>query len=241
MKKILSLLILSGIIVSFTACKDETLNPLPGWDYAVHGLMYFDGVAVNKNAAGTPLRPQTAELNYAKNFPVKGQDAAKVDFKLRWVSLDNKLTVSKIDIYVRMLESYNDPDGNPKTADLSGNGKGKLYTSISAPTGNRQWNSFSINPAKVYELYKNATVKYDKVNATSVFANPGRPRPVGALLRGAEKASYGAVGADEFIVTFKLYTSDGNVFETFEPGSICGDVTPVSEANSNCQLQFDVE
>ncbi len=177
MKKILSLLILSGMLVSMTACRDESLNPLPQWEYAVHGLLQFDGVAA-----------ADVQADYANSFPLKAQDAAKVPFKVRWVSLDNKLTVIKIDIYVRMLESYNDPEGNPKTADLSGNGKGRLYTTIAAPAGNRQWNSFTIVPSKVYDIYKNATVKYDKVNAVNVFANQSPPAPEGALFKGVKIA-----------------------------------------------------
>ena len=236
MKKLLSLFLLAGMLVSFTACTDETLNPLPGWDYSVHGYNIFDGIAFN---GVKTARPQPYERDYSKNFSVTGQDASKVPFKIRWVSLDNKLTVNKIEIYVRMLEYYNDPEGNPKTADLSGNGKGKLYTTLT-PAGNRQWTSYTIDANKVYELYKNATVKYNKVTAVPVFSNPSRPRPAGAYFRVGETAKYGDVAADDFVVTWKLYTADGKVFDTFNPDSICGDPTPVSEANSNCQSVFGV-
>lgn len=238
MKKILSLTIITSLLLAFSACTDESLNPLPTFLPGVHAFTVFDGVAFNGNLLS---RPQPYERANAKNFPKTSQNTAKVDFKTRWVSLDNKLTVNKIEIFVRMLESYNDPDGNPKVADLSENGKGKLITTISAPAANRQWNNFSITPQQIYDAYKNATVAYDKVTKVSVFSNPARPRPTGQWLRPAEKATYGAVAADNFVVTWILYTSDGQVFNTWNPDSICADPTSVSEANSNCQLSFIVQ
>lgn len=238
MKKILSLTLVASLLLAFSACRDESLNPLPTFLPGVHAFTIFDGIASNGNILA---RPQPYEVNYANNFPEAAQGSAKINFKTRWVSLDNKLTVNKIEIYVRMIESYNDPDGNPKNADLSGDGKGKLITTISTPAANRQWNSFSITPEQIYNAYKAATVKYDKVNAVSVFNNPARPRPAGSWLRPAETASYGDVEADDLIVTWVLYTSDGQVFNTWNPESICADPTSVSEANSNCNLSFSVE
>lgn len=238
MKKILSLTIITSLLLAFSACRDESLNPLPTFLPGVHAFTVFDGVAFNGNLLS---RPQPYERANAKNFPKTSQNSAKVDFRTRWVSLDNKLTVNKIEIYVRMLESYNDPDGNPKVADLSENGKGKLITTISSPAANRQWNNFSITPQQIYDAYKNATVTYDKVNKVNVFSNPARPRPTGEWLRPAENATYGAVAADNFIVTWILYTSDGQVFNTWNPDSVCADPTSVSEANSNCQLSFIVQ
>jgi hypothetical protein len=238
MKKILSLSLVISLLLAFSACRDESLNPLPTFLPGVHAFTIFDGIAFNGNLLA---RPQPYEVNNAKNFPKAAQGSAKVDFKTRWVSLDNKLTVNKIEIYVRMLESYNDPDGNPKVADLSGDGKGKLIATIGTPAANRQWNTFSITPQQIYNAYKSATVAYDKVNKVSVFNNPGRPRPEGEWLRPAETASYGAVAADTFVVTWILYTSDGQVFNTWNPDSICADPTSVSEANSNCQLSFVVK
>lgn len=238
MKKILSLTIITSLLLAFSACRDESLNPLPTFLPGVHAFTVFDGVAFNGNLLS---RPQPYERANAKNFPKTSQNTAKVDFKTRWVSLDNKLTVNKIEIYVRMLESYNDPDGNPKVADLSENGKGKLISTISSPAANRQWNNFSITPQQIYDAYKNATVAYDKVNKVNVFSNPARPRPAGEWLRPAENATYGAVAADNFIVTWILYTADGQVFNTWNPDSICADPTSVSEANSNCQLSFIVQ
>ena len=113
MKKIL-VYSLSLAIFLLVGCRDESLNPNKPYEPGVHGFGVFDGVA------------EAAKANIAANaktFPLTGQDAAKIDFKIRWVSLDNQLTVSKIVVKVDMIESYTDPDGNPKTISLGSGGK----------------------------------------------------------------------------------------------------------------------
>lgn len=237
MKKVLSLTFIVSLVLAFGACRDESLNPVPAWEPGVHAYTVFDGILFNGNVLE---RPQPYEVENARNFPRAVQGSARINFKIRWVSIDKKLTVSKIDIYVKMLEAYNDPDGNPKVADLSGNGKGKLLTTISAPAENRVWNLFSITPDQVYNLYRTATVKYDNVNSVNVFNNPSRPRPVGARFRPRERAAYGDVDADKFVITWVLTTTNGAVFNTWNFDGICNDQTAVSEANSNCELGFTV-
>ncbi len=225
MKKIISTLFVCCIAM-LMSCRDESLNPLPGWEPALHGFVIFDGVAP---AANAKTRNQPYITDYARNFPLKAQDAATatVPFKIRWVSLDNKLTASKVDVYLEMIEYYQDADGNDKQSSL-GN---KLVKSISAPAGNRQWNSFTISGTEAFNLFKDATVKYDKTNAVKVFANPANKRPTGQWFNGSE----------DFVVTFVLTTSDGLVFKKFNEDSICGDPTDISEASANCRLYFDVK
>ena len=222
---------LAAAITLLVGCRDESLDPNKAWEPGVHALGVFDGVA------------EAAKANFAANaktFPITGQDASKIDFKIRWVSLDNQLTVSKIAVKIDMIESYTDPDGNPKTVSL-GSG-GKVVKTIDAPTKNREWNLFSISPAEVYNLYKDVTVKYDKVNAVKVFENPTRPRPAGARLQGPQVVGGKTVAnADAFVVTWELTTTDGLVFKVWNEESICLDPTPVSQANSNCRLNFIVK
>ncbi len=221
MKKLVTYALSFSLLV-LLGCRDESLNPLPGWDPGVHAFGVFDGVAESGKAN---------IVSYAKNFPKTGQDqsSAAIPFKIRWVSLDNKLTVNKIEIYVDMIENYTDADGNPKSVSL-GNG-GKLVKTISPSAANREWNSFSLAPVDIYNLYKDATVKYDKVNAVSVFNKPANARPTGKWFNGTEY----------FVMVWRLYTTDGQVFKTWNPDSICGDPTPVSQANANCSLTWDVK
>lgn len=223
-KKIFSIGFALSLLLLFEACRDESLNPVPEFDPAVHGFLIFDGVPFDGKINN---RPQLYEKDYAKNFPTTAQDKGKVDLKIRWVSLDNKLTVNKIEIFVEMKEYYQDAEGNSKTVSLGQ----KLVNTIATPTANRQWNSFSITPLQIYTAFKDATVKYDKVSDVKVFANPKNPRPTGLWFNGSE----------DFVITWKLYTTDGKIFKSGGSSGICGDVTSVSEANSNCQLTFDVK
>jgi hypothetical protein len=234
MKKLISLS-LTATIALLMSCRDESLNPNKAWEPAVHGWTVF--ASLPEGTPGGSAKPNIVANGV--NFPLTGQDAAKIDFKTRWVSLDNQLTVSKIAIKVDMIESYTDPDGNPRTVSL-GNG-GKVVKTFDSPSGNRQWNTFSISPAEIYNLYKDATVKYDRVNAVPVFNNPARPRPASARLQGPQVVGTRTVAnADAFVVTWELTTSTGLVFRVWNEGSICGDPTPVSQANANCRLNFTV-
>jgi hypothetical protein len=218
MKKSLIYIALLSLI-SLTACRDEALNPVPVWEPAVHGFGVFDTGGTTKSALTN---------DYLRNFPASGQDAATatIPLKVRWVSLDSKLTVSKVEVYLEMIEYYKDADQNDKKVSL-GN---KIVKTITTPAANRQWNAFTISGTEAYNLFKDATVKYDKTNAVKVFENPANPRPKGQWFNGSE----------DFIVTWVLTTSDGKVFNKFSETSICGDPTDLSEASANCRLTFNV-
>lgn len=221
---------LSVAVMLLVGCRDESLNPNKQWEPGVHALGVFSDVA-EKDKANFAAN--------AKTIPLTGQDASKIDFKIRWVSLDNKLTVNKIVVKIDMIESYTDPDGNPKTVSLGGGGK--VVKTIDTPTANRQWNNFSISPTEIYNLYKDATVKYDKLKDVKVFENPARPRPAGARLQGPQVVGGKTVAnADAFVVTWELTTSDGLVFKIWNEDSICLDPTAVSQGNANCRLNFIV-
>ncbi|TAF99080.1 MAG: hypothetical protein EAZ44_10675 [Cytophagia bacterium] len=233
---------LSLAIFLLVGCRDESLNPNKAWEPGVHALGSFVKVTnlsflANIAAKKTDAEKATEQYlslkkDYADYFGRTDQANQKIDFKIRWVSLDNQLTVSKIDIFVEMQESYTDPDGNPKVASL-GN---KVVKSISTVAANRQWNTFSITPDEIYNLFKDATVKYNKTTDVKVFENPARPRPAGARLQGSRTGAT----ADIIKVTWALTTSTGLVFKTWNEDSICNDPTPPSEANANCRLSLDV-
>jgi len=233
---------LSLAVFLLVGCRDESLNPNKPWEPGVHALGSFVNVVSPTFLAAIAAKKTDAEKateeylslkkDFANYFTRAGQSTQKIDFKIRWVSLDNQLTVNKIDIFVEMQESYTDPDGNPKVASL-GN---KVIKSISTVTANRQWNNFSITPDEIYALFKDATVKYDKVKDVKVFENPARPRPAGARLQGS------ATGApsDRIKITWALTTTTGLVFKVWNEDSICLDPTPPSQANANCRLTLDV-
>ncbi len=232
MKKILTYALSFGM-VALLSCRDESLSPNPGWDPGVHGFAIFADVPEPKEGSST--RPNI-EAD-AANFPITGQDAAKMNFKLRWVTLDNKLTVKKMDVFIEMIESYNDVDGNPKSASL---GK-KLLTTFDPSAANRQWNNFAVTPADVYKLFSAATVKYDGKTAVPVFSNPDRPRPAGTRLKSNGSVKGLGVDADRFVITWVLTTTDGLVFKVWEPDSICADKTEYNQAAANCNLVWTVK
>jgi NAD(P)-dependent dehydrogenase (short-subunit alcohol dehydrogenase family) len=93
-----------------------------------------------------------------------------------------------------------------------------------------------VMPDEIYNLFKDATVKYDKVKDVKVFENPARPRPAGARLQAAKTGA----AADVIKVTWALTTTSGLVFSVWNEDSICLDPTPPSEANANCRLTLDV-
>lgn len=222
MKKIITYCFAAGL-VALLGCRDESLNPVPVWESAVHGFGVF--ADVTEPAANSSARPHIA--NFARNFPLTSQTAtaANVNFKLRWVSLDNKLTVNKMEVYLDMVEAYTDPDGNPKTISL-GNG-GRLLKTLTA-AGNREWTTFSVTPQEVFNMYKDAVVKYDRVKDVKVFENPATPRPTGAWFK----------STDRLVLTWRLTTTDGLVYKTWSPDGICADPTPYSQAAANCTLVF---
>lgn len=234
MKKIVTYVVSLGLI-ALLSCRNDSLNPIPGWEPGVHGFAIFADLPEPKEGATT--RPNT--VANAVNFPVASQDAAKMNFKIRWVTLDNQLTVNKIEVFLDMIESYNDANGNPKTASLGGGGK--LLTTFNPSAANRQWNTFTVTPDDVYKLFSTATVKYDGTNAVSVFSNPKRPRSVGARLAGATTIDKLQVAADRFVISWKLYTVDGQVFSIWNPDSICGDPTQYNQASANCNLSWIVK
>jgi hypothetical protein len=226
MTKKIHVLLLFLLLGTFGSCRNEDLNPVPDWEPGVHGYGVF---AAKESRAG-----------YTANFPVADQLNSKIDYKIRWVSLDNKLSVSKIELYVSFLESYLDADKNARTVSHGT----ELLKTLDA-SGNRVWTDFSVSGAEVYELFKDAKFKYDGATETPVFANPLRTAGAPFLAKRqdpdpnvpAEKKL--AVNADEFVLTWRLYTPDGGVFKSWSV-SVCEEISNAGEGNSNCELVWSV-
>lgn len=223
----LSLLVLS--LPAINACRDESLNPLPQWEPGVHGY----GVFV------TPTGGESRAAN-AVNFPLATQATAKNDYKIRWVSLDQQLTVNKIEVYVDFRERFL----NENKSQVAVSHGQKLLKTIT-PGANRVWSNFSVTPAEIYDLFKAVKFKYDGTNEVNVFDNPLRT-PASRFL-GARKdpdpnvpeAKKLGVAADDFVLRWRLYTPDGKVFKSWSV-SVCTEIIAAGEANSNCELVWTV-
>lgn len=202
-------LLLAGILACVTSCKDDSIVIVPEWETAVHGFGGFN--------TGTP-----------QNF-VFQKPAVALDLKLQWISIDSKLTVTKIDLYVLFNEPFTDPDGNPATAKHGGDG-GKLFASYSGSEipANRTNFNIPVSQDDLYQLYKDATFDYDKdesTPATPVFANPDAPdrEPSNPFVKG-----------DALQLIWVFTTDDGRVFSNWAP-SVCNEFP-----GANCAINWGV-
>lgn len=189
-------------------CKDEDIELVPEWESAINGF---------------------AQLPAAKSFVYNEPDVA-VDVNLRWISIDNKAAVEKVEVYLLFDEPYIDVEGNPSVAshgaDEDGENVGRLFRTFegSEVPGNREDVSFSISQEDVYNLYSDAVFDYDEDDtATPVFDNPDKPErdDVNRVLPG-----------DNITVRWEFTATDGRVFYAWSP-SVCTEFP-----GSNCQVSF---
>ncbi len=200
-------LILAGVLGLVTSCKDDSLVLVPKWESAVHGFGSF-----------APQSPQ----NFVYKDPTVG-----LDVLLRWVSIDEANTVTKIDIYVLFDEPYTDRDGNPSIAQIGGK-KGLLLTTLegSAVPANRTDLTINFSQDAIYQLYKSETFDYDQNGEkTPVFANPAKP---------ARTAASPFVQGDAFKVRWTFTTADGRVFNEWA-ASVCTEFP-----GANCAVRWGV-
>lgn len=194
-----SMLLAVAIVALTASCRDESLNPVPAWETAVNG--YAELIASN-NAFSTT-------------------DVAKpVQYKFRWVSIDNANTVTKIEYYVALNEAFVDKDGNDRTARHGD----KLWKVVegSGIAANRAFMNESITQAGIYNLFKGAKYNYGN-GSVDVFTSNGRTvdKPL--------------IKADEVNIRWELTTADGRKFFEWSPG-ICGE-TP----GTNCNIAVAVK
>lgn len=202
LKKYIIVMIASvGII---TSCKDESLQVVPDWETGVHGF-----------AAVTSTN---TDLLY--NDP-----AVDVDLDLKWISIDGKVAVNKMEVFVLFDEAYVDVDGNPKVASHGGT-KGKLLKSFegSAVPANRTNVSFSVTQAEVYNLYQASTFDYGN-GPVNVFTNPDKPQ---------RNATQHFMWDDVLTIKWTFTADDGRVFSSWAP-SVCTEFP-----GANCERAIGV-
>jgi len=199
MKKLKIFSLTLGVILAVvTSCKDNSLQIVPDWESSVHGLGAF--------AEGS-----------AQNF-VFADPSVSLDLTLRWVSIDNRATVEKMEVYAVFTESYTDPDGLPATADHGGDQGGVLlatYEGANVPD-NALDIAFNLTQDIIYQLYKDNTFDYDKDDLTAptpVFNNPDKPdrSPTNPFVQG-----------DAFQIRWEFTTTDGRLFSDWSP-SVCNE------------------
>ncbi|MEP2670597.1 MAG: hypothetical protein ABJH04_16460 [Cyclobacteriaceae bacterium] len=190
-----------GVFALAVSCSDDK-ELIPVWETA-------------PNAYATKTDGTSANFVY--------QDASRsvgVDF--RWISVDGKTTVTKVDFFLTFTEPYTDTDGNPAVAN-HGEFNFKSIEGSEIP-GNREVTNFSLTQADVYALYSTATFDYG-TGSVSVFNNPDKPD---------RTATDRFVAGDSFTVRWELTTDDGRVFDAWSP-SVCTEFP-----GSNCQYTWGV-
>ena len=207
------LLFAALVLAVLSSCRDESLNPVPDYETAVHGWGRFQSTS-------------------ARNF-VFAEPGTSLSVDFRWNAIDGINKVSKIEFYQYFDESYVDAEGNNRLARHGGrfqdaNAGGKLFKVVegSAVPGNRSDISFSISQADIYNLYKEAKFKYDGSTEVAVFNNPAKPdrSPESPFVKG-----------DQFELSWIIYTEDGRKFDYWSD-SICSEEFP----QSSCTVKFGV-
>jgi hypothetical protein len=211
MKRMIRKIYFTGFFaLAFTmACKDDSIQPVPEWGSGVNGFA-------------------SLQAGSAANFQL-GNNATAINANLRWISIDEKLTVNKVETYITFDESFSDIEGNPKTARHGGT-QGKLFRTFedAAVLGNREDLAFTITQADIYSLYQNNTFNYcgaSGATAVSVFSNTLKP---------SRTVANPFLNGDSFRLRWKFFTTDGQVFSAWSP-SVCNEFP-----GSNCSLPFSV-
>jgi hypothetical protein len=197
-------LILASVVFVITSCKDESLVLIPEWETAVHGL----------------AEVTSANTDFQYNTP-----SEPIDIDLQWISIDQKLTVTKIEVFVVFNENYVDSDGNPAVASHGG-ATGRSYAVFEGSNvpANRVPKSISITQDAVYTLYQDATFDYGN-GTTNVFTNPDN---------GNRDAQHHFMWNDDLTVRWEYTTDDGRIFKKWAV-SVCTEFP-----GANCQIDFTV-
>ncbi|MFN8355729.1 MAG: hypothetical protein U0Y10_14830 [Spirosomataceae bacterium] len=200
MKKIIYSLLTLCTLAIVSSCKDASLSP------------YVD--------------PESGVAGYGElktgSFKETSYSSSKVDVAVQWISVDGKIDIDKIELYVNFLESYIDKDGNPAVA-VHGGATGKTDASlVISGVGNRTPGTISIPASKIYDLYKDNKFKYDGKTETAVF---GAKRPTDKRF---------LIG-DSFTVSWRLYGKNGLVYKSWSPS------TCVEVVGYNCSVSWKVQ
>ncbi len=207
MKKLLTLSILLTSAVFFNACKDPDLSPYKTPEAGVHGY---------------------GEIR-AMTFIEGRMSTSRVDFDFKWMSLDKKVNINKVEFYIYFNEPYIDQDGNAITANHGGpeptGGKTHPDLTISG-LGNFENRKFTITGTQIYALYNNATYKYDGKTARPVF---GTNRP----------STRRFLSGDNIVIRWRLYGDNGLIYRSWSPAIESGEFFAGGNG-ANGSISFDV-
>ena len=195
MKNILAIAILA---LTFMSCRKESLNPVAQGEPGVYGQ--------GKLTSGKFLA---------------GNDAgSKVDFQLKWIDVNRKLTMTKQELFVTYYRDYIDKNDNPATAEFGT----KSFKTMDCK-GNNEASTFSLTANDVYTLFASAT--YDFGNGK--VAAFGASRPAGKRF----------TGDDYFQLTWAFTGSNNLVYKWWSVSVVNGEVY-ADPANKTITANADV-
>ncbi len=224
-------------IAAIYSCKDESLNPVPGWDSAPHG---FGSIATTDSTYSITVKGKTISLPVKDSSWVGKVKKAWVDsfsstnptrsvrLKHYWQSLDKKTTVSEIKFFVYWDEAYTDKNNDARTARHAGfiyDSPGKLLKTVSSPDGDYKTVIHNISTGDLYNLFKDAQFDYGK--------GAGKGNVIDGTVRTAAKPF---TPKDKFFVRWEFKLADGRLIDRWGSTNICaGEV-----AGANCVTEFYV-
>lgn len=232
-------------------CKDESLSPYIPPNGAANGLGQF--VSLSNGAllpSATGFYDQSAID--ANVFFDENNQANGITYKLQWLSYDNRVNISSIELYVEYNETYSDPDRNPLIAAHGGPSKGpsypagKFWKSIT-PTAQRTPVDITITPADMYTLFQGNTFDYDddgtaeNIFSAAAAAITKTDRTVSTKRFFSSRSvnptpTSGSVtlAADQFRIRWRLIGDDGTGYGSWS-ASVCSETVGI-----NCVGTFRV-
>jgi len=162
--------------VLFASCRKEELNPV---------------------ATGEPGVWGQGKLNSGQ-FTAGADASSKVSMQLKWIDVNRKVTITKMEVFITMTEKYTDKNGNPATA----NHGTKSYKVFDAK-GNNEPVLFDITPTEVYTMFQTAKFDYGKGGGNQDVFTTANGRPAGARF----------TKNDSFSMTWALTSKDGLVYK----------------------------
>jgi len=250
MKNIKQILTMSAAVVALAvSCKDEELDPYIKPEGNAHGFGQFVSLV-----DGTTLLPaRTVFYSQAAvdavTFFDQANQANGVQFDLEWASIDNRVNISTIELYMEYNETYSDVDRNPLIAAHGGPSKGPTYPAGTlwqtiTPTGPRQAVRVTVTPNDVFTLFQNNTFDYG-AGERNIFSAPiaGEYRrtrtTAGSRFFSTTNFTVPGVGvvplaADQFRIRWRLIADDGTAYGSWS-NSVCAETIGI-----NCTLQWRV-
>jgi hypothetical protein len=250
MKSINKIILTSAAFIGLTiGCKDEALDPYIKPEGNANGFGQFVSLSTG-NSLPSPSAFYDQSAVDAQVFFDENDQSKGINYKLQWISIDNRVNIASIELYVEYNETYSDADRNPLLAKHGGESKGpsypagKFWKSVT-PTGARVPVDITITPTDIYELFKDNTFDYDADGTQENIFSAAAAAITKTDRTNASKRLYSArtvtlpagnvsLSADQFRIRWRLISDDGTGYGSWS-ASVCQETVGI-----NCAGQWRV-